>query len=122
MCAVNVMLFEHDIMQSYSCTVSHLQVHNYTFAHAQSHTSTRIFKSANVLHVRKIYNVEHMVSVNMAERRDSDTANKRRGTGSCEYTTYRDWQNRRTLRLPLKTLRQRYLERLLHLQMRVDLT
>ena len=54
-----------------TCTITHLHMHNYTLAHAQLHTYTHNIQERRYTSCKKdIYNGEHMVSVNMAERRD----------------------------------------------------
>ena len=55
----------------HSHTLAHAQLHTYTLAHAQLHTCTHNIQERRYTSCKKdIYNGEHMVSVNMAERRD----------------------------------------------------
>ena len=57
--------------QSHTCTCTITHLHTYTLAHAQLHTRTHNIQEHRYTSCKKdIYNGEHMVSVNMAERRD----------------------------------------------------
>ena len=61
----------HAQLHTCTCTITHLHMHNYTLAHAQLHTCTHNIQEHRCTSCKKdIYNGEHMVSVNMAERRD----------------------------------------------------